>query len=67
MNPRCHADYLMAWAGQTGIPIISIEYKKAPEYPFPQGVYECFDVYKLLTATNGTCIGLNGSGIPRIV
>ncbi|KAF9957918.1 hypothetical protein BGZ65_001787 [Modicella reniformis] len=66
MNPLCHADYLMAWAGQTGVPIVSIHYKKAPEYPFPHGLHECFDVYRLITSNNGACIGLSGSIEPRI-
>jgi len=66
MNPLCHADYLMAWAAQTGLPIVSIDYKKAPEHPFPHGLFECFDIYKMIVATNGACIGLNGSIQPRI-
>ncbi|KAF9547012.1 hypothetical protein EC957_009016 [Mortierella hygrophila] len=66
MRPSCHADYLMAWAGQTNIPIISIDYKKAPEFPFPHGLNECFDIYKLIVATKGTCIGLKGAVQPRI-
>ncbi|KAF9108308.1 hypothetical protein BGX27_008399 [Mortierella sp. AM989] len=66
MNPTCHADYLMAWAGQTGIPIVGIDYKKAPENPFPHGLHECFDVYKTIVDTKGACIGLNGTTEPRI-
>ncbi|KAG0327305.1 hypothetical protein BGZ99_007900 [Dissophora globulifera] len=66
MNPKCHADYLMAWAGQTGLPIVSIDYKKAPEFPFPQGLNECFDVYHLIVSTKGACIGLNSNVEPRI-
>lgn len=56
----------MAWAGQTNIPIISIDYKKAPEFPFPHGLNECFDIYKMIVATKGACIGLKGSVQPRI-
>lgn len=66
MNPKCHADYLMAWAGQTGVPILSVDYKKAPEHPFPSGLYECFDIYRLVTSTNGACFGLSGTIEPRI-
>ncbi|KAG0224777.1 hypothetical protein BGX31_007858, partial [Mortierella sp. GBA43] len=67
MNPECHANYLMDWAAQTGVPILSIDYKKAPEFPFPHGLYECFDIYRLIVADNGACIGLSGSVAPRIV
>ncbi|KAF9179788.1 hypothetical protein BGZ51_006584 [Haplosporangium sp. Z 767] len=66
MSPLCHADYLMSWAAQTKVPIVSIDYKKAPEYPFPHGLYECFDVYSMIVATKGACFGLNGSVQPRI-
>ncbi|KAG0292607.1 hypothetical protein BGZ96_003942 [Linnemannia gamsii] len=66
MRPSCHADYLMAWAGQTNVPIVSIDYKKAPEFPFPHGLNECFDIYKMIVATKGACIGLEGSVQPRI-
>ena len=66
MRPACHADYLMAWAGQTNVPIVSIDYKKAPEFPFPHGLNECFDVYKMIVSTKGACIGLNGAVHPRI-
>ncbi|KAI1315745.1 hypothetical protein EDD11_000395 [Mortierella claussenii] len=66
MNPLCHADYLMTWAGQTGVPVVSIDYKKAPENPFPQGVNECFDVYRKIVASRATCIGLDGHVQPRI-
>ncbi|KAG0368724.1 hypothetical protein BGZ54_001312 [Gamsiella multidivaricata] len=67
MSPQCHSDYLMAWAGQTGIPVVSVNYKKAPEHPFPYGLNECFDVYRLIVATKGGCIGFNGRTQPRIV
>ncbi|KAG0212902.1 hypothetical protein BGX28_005364 [Mortierella sp. GBA30] len=66
MNPLCHADYLMYWAAQTKVPIVSIDYKKAPEHPFPFGLNECFDVYKMIVSSKGTCIGLNGRVDPRI-
>ncbi|KAF9583118.1 hypothetical protein BGW38_010213, partial [Lunasporangiospora selenospora] len=67
MKPKCHADYLMAWAAQTEVPIVSVEYKKAPEHPFPHGLNECFDIYKLIVETRGQCIGLEGIHQPRIV
>lgn len=56
----------MAWAGQTNVPVVSIDYKKAPEFPFPHGLNECFDIYKMIVATKGACIGLKGAVQPRI-
>ncbi|KAJ1993186.1 hypothetical protein H4R33_000773 [Dimargaris cristalligena] len=60
MDPDCHDDYLRVWARQTGLPIVSINYRKAPEFPFPYALEECFDFYRLLVETNGACIGLRG-------
>lgn len=67
MDPRCHDDKLMAWAGKLGIPVLALDYKKAPEYPYPYALYECYDVYYQLIATRGTCIGLSGECIPKII
>lgn len=57
MDPRCHDDKLIAWAAKTGFPVISLDYKKAPEYPYPYALNECFDVYYQIHATGGTCVG----------
>ncbi|KAI8057072.1 Alpha/Beta hydrolase protein [Syncephalis plumigaleata] len=55
-----HEDYLRHWAIQTGVPIFSIDYKKAPEFPYPYAIEECFDVYQQIRETNGACLGLEG-------
>ncbi|KAJ1977288.1 hypothetical protein H4R34_003639 [Dimargaris verticillata] len=60
MDPETHEDYLRIWAKQTKLPIVSINYRKAPEFPFPYALEECFDFYRLLAETNGACIGLAG-------
>ena len=67
MTPRHHDDKLMAWAARTGLPVLSLEYRKAPEYPYPYALNECYDVYHTLVATLGKCIGLAGLSPPRIV
>ena len=67
MSPRHHEDKLLAWAGKTGLPILSLDYKKAPEFPYPYALNECYDVYHTLIASHGRCIGLSGSNIPRII
>lgn len=67
MDPRCHDDKLMAWAGKLGLPLLALDYKKAPEYPYPYALYECYDAYYQLVATRGTCIGLSGELIPKII
>ncbi|KAI9591934.1 Alpha/Beta hydrolase protein [Syncephalis fuscata] len=55
-----HEDYLRQWAIQTGVPVFSIDYKKAPEFPYPYAIEECFDVYRQIRETNGGCLGLEG-------
>lgn len=67
MDPRTNDDKLMAWAGKTRLPVLSLDYQKAPEYPYPYGLNECFDVYQTIVASRGRCIGLSGEVIPKIV
>src|SRR5690606_25111599 len=39
MNPRTHDDRLLSWAHLCpGVPIISVDYRKAPEFPYPAGL-----------------------------
>ncbi|KAK4186107.1 putative hydrolase [Podospora australis] len=67
MDPRCNDDKLFSWAAKTGLPILSLDYKKAPEYPYPYALNECYDVYCTIIRTRGKCIGLSGDHIPRVV
>lgn len=67
MDPRCNDDKLFAWASKSSLPILSLDYKKAPEYPYPYALNECFDVYATLIRTKGKCIGMSGRDTPRII
>ncbi|ORY06242.1 Alpha/Beta hydrolase protein [Clohesyomyces aquaticus] len=67
MDPRNHDDKLMGWAGKTGLPVLSLDYKKAPEFPYPYALNECYDVYHTIVATRGRCMGLSGHLEPKIV
>lgn len=67
MNPRCHDDKLLAWASKLKLPVIAMDYKKAPEYPYPYAADECFDLYYQIIATRGRCVGLSGEVMPRII
>ncbi|KAL2833033.1 CLN3 protein-domain-containing protein [Aspergillus cavernicola] len=67
MTPRHSEDRLLAWAGKTNLPILSLNYKKAPEYPYPYALNECYDVYHSIITTRGRCLGLSGDIPPRII
>ncbi|KAJ2754549.1 hypothetical protein GGI19_002313 [Coemansia pectinata] len=67
MGPECHMDYLSAWAERTGAIVISVDYAKAPEYPFPYAIDQCYEVYRSLIQTNGRCIGLDLTEPLRVV
>lgn len=67
MDPRTADDKLLAWAGKTGVPILSLDYKKAPEFPYPYALNECFDVYRSIVASRGRCAGLSGHSRPHII
>lgn len=67
MDPRCNDDKLFAWATKSGLPILSLDYKKAPEFPYPYALNEVFDVYSTLIRTRGKCIGMSGEQMPKIV
>ncbi|KAJ6199555.1 hormone-sensitive lipase, partial [Bipolaris maydis] len=67
MDPRNHDDKLMGWAGKTGLPVLSLDYKKAPEHPYPYALNECYDVYHMIMASRGTCMGLSGEVEPKVV
>lgn len=67
MDPRTSDDKLLAWAGKTGVPVLSLDYRKAPEYPYPYALNECFDVYSQIAQTKGRCVGINLPHCPRII
>ncbi|KAL2755299.1 hypothetical protein ACRALDRAFT_1018139, partial [Sodiomyces alcalophilus JCM 7366] len=67
MDPRCNDDKLLTWAVKTGLPVLSLDYRKAPEFPYPYALNECFDVYATLVRSRGRCIGMSGRHVPRIV
>ncbi|KAI0081324.1 alpha/beta-hydrolase [Panus rudis PR-1116 ss-1] len=61
MTPEHHEDRLRMWAVRTGKPILAVEYGKAPEYPYPFAIDECFDAYRVLVESAGRLIGMSGT------
>ncbi|SPO03313.1 related to hormone-sensitive lipase [Cephalotrichum gorgonifer] len=67
MDPRCNDDKLFCWAAKTGLPVLAVDYKKAPEFPYPHAINECFDVYSTIMKSKGRCLGMSGRHVPRVV
>ncbi|EIW82765.1 alpha beta-hydrolase [Coniophora puteana RWD-64-598 SS2] len=67
MTPEHHEDRLRLWAIRTGLPVLAVDYGKAPEYPYPFAIDECFDLYRLLVETNGKCVGMSGQKLNIIM
>lgn len=65
MSPRHHDDAFCAWAKKLGAPLVSIDYKKAPEYSYPYALYECYDAYREIMLTKGACLGFGMSKIRK--
>ena len=56
---RGHEAYLRKWAKTLHLPIISVDYSLAPEFPFPRAFNECVSVYKyLLTSQASEDLGI---------
>ncbi|KAF9454042.1 alpha/beta-hydrolase [Macrolepiota fuliginosa MF-IS2] len=67
MTPEHHEERLRLWAVSSGKPILSIDYGKAPEYPYPFAIDEVFDVYRLLVQSAGRIIGMSGKKFSVII
>eukprot|EP01083_Nonionella_stella_P168873 571420_1 len=59
MNHLHHESYVQKYANYLRVPIISVNYRKAPENPYPAGFNDAFYTYKCIVATNGRILGLN--------
>lgn len=66
-SPEHHEERLRIWAIKTGRPALSVDYGKAPEYPYPYAIDEAFDTYKVLVASVGRLIGMSGKKLNVII
>ena len=61
MTPQHHEERLRQLAKQMRKPVLAIDYCKAPEYPYPYALEECYDVYRSLFESRGKIIGMSGN------
>ncbi|KAI0063628.1 alpha/beta-hydrolase [Artomyces pyxidatus] len=67
MSPEHHDERLRLWASKMGRPVLSIEYGKAPEYPYPFAIDEAFDCYRVIAESKGKAIGMSGKRLNVIL
>lgn len=46
MSSYSHESYLRRWAYQCNVPIVSVDYRKAPGQKYPSQLAECYEAYK---------------------
>ncbi|KAF8813803.1 alpha/beta-hydrolase [Phlegmacium glaucopus] len=67
MTPEHHEERLRVWAVSTMRPVLSLDYGKSPEYPYPFAVDESFDAYRLIVESRGQLIGMSGKKLSVIM
>lgn len=45
MSSGSHQNYTRIWANKLEIPVFSIDYRLAPEFPYPNGLDDCWQAY----------------------
>ena len=58
-DPTSHEQYIHDLVKLTKVPVIALDYLKAPRYPYPFALEECLSFYKQFVTTNGTSVGMN--------
>lgn len=57
MSSYSHQDYSRKWARQTGFPILSVDYRLAPAFPYPTPMNDCWGAYQWAVEQSHTILG----------
>jgi len=58
MGSGSHQTYTRVWANETGFPIFSVDYRLAPDHPFPAALNDCWQVYYWLVMNSEKELGI---------
>ena len=67
MGPECHEERLRTWAKRTHKPVLSIDYGKAPEYPYPWAIEEGIDAYRTTMESHGQNLGIKSGRLSAVL
>jgi acetyl esterase/lipase len=61
-SPRTHRTLTAPLSGKSQVPVYAIDYRLAPEHPFPAGLEDCVTAYRALLALGlpSSCIAVGG-------
>lgn len=63
MSSNAHQNVTRKWANKINIPIFSIDYGCAPEFPYPRGLEDCWQAYKWIIQYSKIHLGIKPNRI----
>ncbi|GJJ06317.1 hypothetical protein Clacol_000508 [Clathrus columnatus] len=61
MSPQHHEERLRGWAMRCRRPVLSLDYVKAPEYPYPHAINQCYYAYREIVSSKGRVLGMHSA------